>query len=131
MKKEYVYIGLALAAVGGFIWWSKNNKSKINSDAKAISDANIAKQKDALTQSIKSLISTTDWSNQKSQYSDFDLVLKRLNNTINANIMSTDELSKVNDALLLYNNQYVGTKTNAQIGTDCNNVFIKYGIQKS
>jgi hypothetical protein len=95
-----ILIGLVVAVLGYYAY-KKYQTNKLDSDA--------IKERDSLNNSIKNLLTKTDWSKQKSQYSDFDLVLKKLSNTIDANIMSTDELKKVNNQLLAYNNQYVGT----------------------
>ena len=33
MKKEYIYIGIGVLAVGGLIWWSNRNKSSASSSS--------------------------------------------------------------------------------------------------
>jgi len=135
MKKEYIYIGVAILAIGGLYYYNKN-KDKANQDAtlQAQNNAALAKKRDDLNKSISDKLANGYFS-KKENFQDklvqYLKTIKLFKETIDANIMTTDELNKINDFLLLLDNEYVGSKKPFQIQQEAKDVMVKYNLDNA
>jgi len=149
-KEDLLIIGLPILAVGIGVYVYVNNKNKVA--AKAASDAANAaaaadeKAKQAalipaidqiittgLTNVVTPAIAATTDNSEKQRINQIATDFKHLKDTVDANLMSSDELQSIKDYLMssaeFGNHSYVGTKTSNQLNNDFVNVTTKYNCQ--
>ena len=118
-------------AIGGGVFYLYYNSR--NKKAKELADATEIKEKiSALQGKIGSAVKSGGLVrvNADNKSDTNQVWLDKLTKTIDANLMSVDELQKVADGIDAYMGNYVGTKTKQEIGNEMNEVLDKYQITK-
>ena len=115
-----------LAVGGGLLYLYYISQKKKANDTATLEKAESLKAK------IKSSIQSSGLLkiNADNKEDTSQSMIDRLSKTIDANLLSVDELQKIADVLDARVGNYVGTKSKEQIGNEANEVFIKYQIQK-
>ena len=123
-----ILIWLALGGGALYLYYnSKKNKASQEADAIALKEK-INSLKSKINSAVKSggLLKI----NADNKADTNQPWLDKLSKTIDANLMSTDELQKVADGIDAYMGNYVGTKSKIDIGNQMNEVLDKYQITK-
>jgi hypothetical protein len=121
---------ISLVLVGGAVYLYYNSRNK---KSKELADATALKEKiGALQGKIGSAVKSGGLVrvNADNKSDTNQVWLDKLTKTIDANLMSVDELQKVADGIDAYMGNYVGTKTKQEIGNEMNEVLDKYQITK-
>ena len=122
-KKTLIWL-----AVGGgllYLYYNSQRKKANDSATKERVDSLKAKINGAIQSGV--LVRT----NADNKADTSQPMLDRLAKTIEANLLSVDELQKIADGVDSYTNSYVGTKSKEKIGNEMNEVLVKYQIQKA
>jgi CHASE1-domain containing sensor protein len=120
---------ISLVLVGGAIYLYYNSrKNKATQNADAATKENSERLKSKIKSDIPLLIARSPKDATTGTNDIAKSMFDRLSRTIDANLMSVDELQKVADAMDAKLDRYVGTKSIQQIGNEANEVLGKYQI---
>jgi hypothetical protein len=120
---------ISLVLVGGAVYLYYNSrKNKATQNADAATKENSERLKSKIKSDIPLLISRSPKDANTGTNDIAKSMFDKLSRTIDANLMSVDELQKVADAMDAKLDRYVGTKSIQQIGNEANEVLGKYQI---
>jgi hypothetical protein len=121
-KSTQILVGVGV--VGLVVYLYLQNKKKAAADA--LKQQKIA----AMQKNIDTMLLSGDFLrvNSDNKSDNNAAMLQKLKKTIDANLLSVDELQKISDGLDLYLGNYVGTKKKETIGNEMNDVLSKYNI---
>ena len=120
---------ISLVLVGGAVYLYLNSrKNKDIKDADASTKQKVDSLKAKINSDLPSVLASSPKDATTGRNDEAKATFDRLKRTLDANLMSVDELQKVADALDAKLNKYVGTKNIGQISSEAKEVFAKYKI---
>jgi CHASE1-domain containing sensor protein len=120
---------ISLVLVGGAVYLYYNSrKNKATQNADSTTKENSERLKSKIKSDIPLLLSRSPKDATTGTNDIAKATFDRLSRTIDANLMSVDELQKVADAMDAKLDRYVGTKNIGQISSEAREVFGKYQI---
>jgi hypothetical protein len=120
---------ISLVLVGGAVYLYYNSrKNKVSKDVDAATKEKVDSLKAKINSDLPSVLASSPKDATTGRNDEAKATFDRLKRTLDANLMSVDELQKVSDALDAKLNKYVGTKNVGQISSEAREVFGKYQI---
>jgi 3-phosphoglycerate kinase len=127
MNKK-VLISLAIGGVLLYLYFNNQKKKTAQSANDSATKQKVDSLKAKINSDLPSVLASSPKDATTGRNDNAQAAYDRLKRTLDANLMSIDELQKVADALDARLNKYVGTKNIAQISSESKEVFAKYQI---
>jgi 3-phosphoglycerate kinase len=127
MNKK-VLISLAIGGVLLYLYFNNQKKKTAQSANDSATKQKVDSLKAKINSDLPYVLASSPKDATTGRNDNAQAAYDRLKRTLDANLMSVDELQKVADALDARLNKYVGTKNIAQISSESKEVFAKYQI---